>query len=257
MDSLGTPQQAVEAKKRKLEEILSPPGTKPPSGNVDFVQNMKFALLDEDIQNAFKIILGERDALSKEVTVLKNKVATLEKRLDDHDAYSRRNCLIISNVPEPNEGEEESTDKVVFGVSKALGVPLELGELSRSHRLPRSAASTKPRDIVFRVVTYNKRQQLYLKRFKLKSTDFKDVYINEHLTKKRKRLFYDCRMAKKDARIIDTWTQDGRIMVKYLDQGTQREIKCTVSSKEDLDAVAMAPREDGNLDLQGALNFIG
>ena len=46
-----------------------------------------------------------------EVKYLNEKVETVDRSLDCHEQYSRRNCLLIHGV---KENEKEDTDKVVI-----------------------------------------------------------------------------------------------------------------------------------------------
>jgi hypothetical protein len=122
----------TDPKKRKLEAIISPPGSDPPENNSDFISSFKHALLDEDVQKAFNIILG--DAVKQEIQTLKARIKTLEKSIEDQYQYSRRTGLVISDVPESND--ETGTDKIVLDSAEAMDVTLDPSEISCSHRLP-------------------------------------------------------------------------------------------------------------------------
>ena len=49
--------------------------------------------------------------LKSEVKYLNEKVETMDRSLDRHEQYSRRNCLLIHGV---KESEKEDTDEVVI-----------------------------------------------------------------------------------------------------------------------------------------------
>ena len=54
-------------------------------------------------------------------------------RMDDHEQYSRRNCLVLHGIPET---AKESSDDIVIGtIKKNLGVTLDKSAIDRSHRI--------------------------------------------------------------------------------------------------------------------------
>jgi len=230
-DSVDTPVD----KKRKFCDITSPENI---SG---FIVMLRTALKDPAIQESFKGILKD----ATEVKKLKEKVITLEKRIEDlelrvdeQDQYQRRTSATISGV---SETSNENTDDVVLEVAREIGVDLEPQDISRSHRLP---SKTKPvKDIVVRFISYNKRRMFYRNRTKLKnSSRFKNVYINDHLTRHRQHLLFECRKAKRNEQIIDTWTSDGKILVKFK-APSGKETVSSITSLKDLFALvpALAP----------------
>ena len=67
------------------------------------------------------------------------------------EAYSRRNCLTISGVP---EREGEATDQLVADIAKAAGVTIALTDLDRSHRIGQQKRG-RHRNIVVKLLSYN------------------------------------------------------------------------------------------------------
>ena len=51
--------------------------------------------------------------LKNEIKSLNEKVETMDRSLDRHEQYSRKNCLLIHGV---KENEKEDTDEVVMSV---------------------------------------------------------------------------------------------------------------------------------------------
>ena len=95
------------------------------------------------------------DALEKQLSKTQQELNNTVIRLDQLEAYSRRNCINISGVP---EGADEKTDELVLDVAKAAGVSLALTDIDRSHRIGRPG--DKPRNIIARLVTHSARQRL-------------------------------------------------------------------------------------------------
>ena len=71
--------------------------------------------------------------LKNEVKCLNEKVETMDRSLDHHEQYSRRNCLFIHNE---KENEKEETGEVVteFFEKETKG-KLSANDTDRSHRL--------------------------------------------------------------------------------------------------------------------------
>ena len=62
---------------------------------------------------------------------LKERIDSLEKKSDDSEQYSRRNCLLVHGV---EEQEQENTDNIVLSVIKEhLDIELLVKDLDRSH----------------------------------------------------------------------------------------------------------------------------
>lgn len=222
---------------------------------------LKIVLGDSSVlQTIAKAVAGEvkkdNEKLLNEIASLKEQVASkdseilsLQDRIDDLEQYSRRNCLRISNIPE-KAGED--TDQLVCVLSEAVGVPLPVEAVERSHRLgrtrddpvPAGTAKPPPRQIIVKLQSYRHREQLMRARKNLKSVDLKAtfpdlswssvpvpagrgqgsprVYLNEDLTRERARLAATARDMKKGKRVLDTWTRDGAVFVKRLDSSIIR-----------------------------------
>ena len=117
-------------------------------------------------------------------------------------------------------------------MAKAIGANLTLEDIDRSHRLgkpkPRSVPqhagqlSTRPRSIIVKFSTYRARNKLMKLKSHLKSSGYKDVYINEDLTKSRSQVFFQARKLQKDGHVKSTWTSDGVILIKANDDRITR-----------------------------------
>ena len=161
------------------------------------------------LESRVRTLEGENDFLRK-------RVSQLEVGLDSAEQYSRRNNIRISGLPET---PDESTDDLVLGMSRAMGAGLSIEEIDRSHRVgPKRGkdgnSTSRPRDIIVKFVSYRSRQKLVQKRGALKSCGYAGKFINEDLTRSRSLLLYKCRELKRQGRIQDTWSTDGKILVK-------------------------------------------
>ncbi len=75
------------------------------------------------------------------------------------------------------------------------------------------ANESKTRDVILRFGCREKRNLLYRCRRNMPRED-RQIYINEDLTTRRNKLFYDARSLKKSGRLAAVWTQEGNIVIK-------------------------------------------
>ena len=81
-------------------------------------------------------------SLSEEVSFLRGRVSQLEEKIDEGDAYERRDTLIISGQGLPAVTEGENTTEIACNLIKnKLKINLIPTDISTSHRLGR-----KPQD---------------------------------------------------------------------------------------------------------------
>ena len=98
---------------------------------------------------------------------------------------------------------------------KDIGLSLTDSDIDRSHWVGKPNG-LKARQIIVKLTSYRSRQQVYKARSRLKASDYKNVYINEDLTKIRNKLLYDARqlLENKHSKIDGVWSADGVIIVK-------------------------------------------
>ena len=152
---------------------------------------------------------------------LEEKVASLEVNADETEQYSRRPNLRFQGLPE-TEGEDTST-KIIMLVNEKMRLdpPPMASDLERSHRLgPRLDRQGRPRvrPIIVRFTKERTRAFVYKSRFRLKDHNvqrpLERVFVNEDLTAARAALASKTRQLKKAGKILDTWTVNGKVMVK-------------------------------------------
>ena len=85
--------------------------------------------------------------LQIEVSSLKVEVKNLEKKADDQEQYSRRNCLLIHGL---TETKTEDTDEMVLDViNNKLNIKMSQISIDRSHSFgKRKGPGQKPRAII-------------------------------------------------------------------------------------------------------------
>ena len=127
----------------------------------------KFDEFERDRKEKEKII----NSLKQEVNSLKERVKSLEKVSDDHEQYSRRNCLLIHRI---EEEKDEDTDEVVGNMLQdKLELEISKKDIDRSHRIGKPSPRKK-RPIIVKFVWYNDRHKAYSNKKKIKR--FRNFY---------------------------------------------------------------------------------
>ena len=134
----------------------------------DLTQSVKlrsenFDEFEKDHREKEKII----NSLKHEVNGLNERVKLLEKVCDDHDQYSRRNCLLIHGI---EEDKDEVTDDVVVNMLQdKLELEISKKDIDRSHRIGKPIPREK-RPIIVKFVQYNDHHKAYSNRKRLKNS---------------------------------------------------------------------------------------
>ena len=166
------------------------------------VMSDKFDEYEKDRKEKEKIING----LQNEVSFLKERIDLLEKKSDDSEQYSRRNCLLVHGV---EEQEQENTDNIVLNVIKEhLDIELSVKDFDKSHRIGKSNSKSKRRPIIVKFISYNDRRAIFNNKKRLKGTG---ISITESLTAERMR---QLKSARDQFGFNNVWSIDGRIMYK-------------------------------------------
>ena len=119
------------------------------TSSVEFLTS-KFDELERERKEKDELI----NSLQIEVSSLKVEVKNLEKKADDQEQYSRRNCLLIHGL---TETKTEDTDEMVLDViSNKLNTEMSQISIDRSHRLgKRKGPGQKLRAIIVKFTRYN------------------------------------------------------------------------------------------------------
>jgi hypothetical protein len=170
------------------------------------------AVLEEKIAKLVEVKNKEIGELRSEVDFLRKAVAGMEEKIDDGDAYERRDTLVFSGdgVPTATTGELP-TEVVCKLVKEQLRLTINSCDVSTAHRLGKKPLNQEPdrRKIVVKLCRRDlKKDILYACR------QFKpDFYVNESLTPVRNTVLFVLRKMKRahKEKITGTCTIDGRV----------------------------------------------
>ncbi|KAK3087095.1 hypothetical protein FSP39_001589 [Pinctada imbricata] len=170
---------------------------------------MKSALQDE-IQDLVGIHVAHSIApLRATIENLASKNRELERRVDELEAYSRRNLVRISGVSE----KEIDTSAALTKIASKLEIPMTSSDIEVSHRVGPKHPS-RPRQIIARIKNYELRHRLLRSSKKLKQhPDMSGIHINQELSKSRGKLAYHARQLVRERKIKSTFVWDGKVIV--------------------------------------------
>ena len=150
--------------------------------------------------------------LEEKVSLMSNKIETLEKSFDNQEQYSRRNCLLVHGI---EEKEGEQTDKVIIDtVVEKMNMAITSDDLDRSHRIGKKKEGNKSRLIIVKFSRYNTRHKIFSNKKSLKGTN---TSITESLTATR---MAKLKEARDEKGFKSVWTFDGKILFKNQENKT-------------------------------------
>lgn len=203
----------------------------------------------EDLKGDYDQLLKVNERQKDEIRLLKaqstelvdNSIKEAEK-LDAVEQYGRRQNLEIMGVP---FNANEDTNQIAISVAKLVDVDLSPDQISTSHRLPtptrrkysnandESQKPPQPPAIIVRFVNRDIRNRIYTNRKKARLADFAQfpvegtqaVYINENLTRQRKKLFWKTKQQAKTCGYKFYWTINGNIFIRQDEDSPSIQIK--------------------------------
>ena len=180
--------------------------------NADIVTQVKTALKDESVITH----------IADRICHLEQTLVELEDKDDKLEQYSRRTSIRISGINENPVGENIETiaKKIGLLVNKDVQDKRSMHNIDRVHRIGQiktTNTSNRPRQIIVKFKDYSLKDTVMKNRKLLRATR-PDVYFSEEFTQTRSRLLYVARgrAIKRQRKIQDCWSYDGRITIKDL-----------------------------------------
>lgn len=163
--------------------------------------------------------LEEKDAqistLQEEVAVLKTSYSRLEERIDDADAYERRDTILISGSAIPSVTVGENCNALACdAIKNKLKLNVSSTDISTCHRTGKMPTNQQPdkRSIVVKLCRRELKRDILDACRALKPDN---LYVNESLTQTRNTIMYALRRAKRlfPAKVSGCNSVDGRVFV--------------------------------------------
>lgn len=171
------------------------------------------------LESNFNKMLEEKEKriceLEDQVSTLKKNLSKIEERLDDSEAFERRNSLIFSGTDVPNSTASEKCSDIVCNLIKdKLKIEIPASAISSSSRLGKKPLVQGPdrRGILVNFCRSDIKKDILAARKAVKPDN---IYINEHLTPIRNTIMYLLRKAKHQFRdkISGCSSLGGRVFV--------------------------------------------
>ena len=173
-----------------------------------------------------KVVNKLIQAQQADISALRNDVAAIKNTLNDHEQYSRRDCLEIRGVPElPDTTSKPSTNMIVKEIGRLTGIEIKDADISTSHRLKENQSRNEAPAIIVKFISRDLRNKLYAAKKNLKNKSCRDLkgferqrsqslFISESLTKQNRELLNKCLQTKKKYYVKFVWTFNGRILMR-------------------------------------------
>lgn len=173
-------------------------------------------------------------------------LSNLEIKIDTLEQQARQCNIEISNLP---ERRNENLSAIVEAIGHVLKSPVSLSNVVAVHRVPHAHhQTTRPKNIILKFASRLQRDNLLSAFRKAKSlkTDqvgitgtITSIYLNEHLTLRKKQLFRKTRETANNQNFKYVWVRNGTIMVRERDGSTAFAIR----GESDLDKIKTQTKE--------------
>lgn len=188
----------------------------------------------ETLQNAMNSIKAKQKNIEEENKELKKKMRELEIEADERDQYSRNRNVQIDGIPHQ---KDENLEELVKEIGNKIEVTIDNNDIDVVHRIPTfSKNSVEP--IVVQFVTRKIRDNV-IKKAKINKITTKDInmngpdkaiFINDHLTRKRKDILHEAKKKKIELNFKYVWSKGGKIYMRKDDSSNVIQLR----SLEDL-----------------------
>ena len=174
-------------------------------------KNDEIAVMHEKV-SALQINASEKDAeinsLKCKVSLLDTQIKTINNNIDDAEAYSRRDCIILSGPSIIAPNSDNSCEKIAIdAVKNNLDINILPGDISTAHTLPAKNGQTPK--IILKFTRRDAKNRI-LKAARTKRNN--NIFANESLTPLRNKIFYTLRKMKRSAEeVLNVGTNDGKI----------------------------------------------
>ena len=155
----------------------------------------------DEVYRKFEAIISEKDRkiehLETELVTMKRNLTKLEEKIDDSEAYERRDMIVLSGELPLFKTGENCTNIVQQLVKDKLNLVIDSKDISVAHRLGKKPDSQRPdrRSIIAKLCRRDLKHELLSTTKSRRPANF---YINESLTPKRDTILYALRRAKKN-----------------------------------------------------------
>ena len=160
----GGDHEGERLRRQLLAALRDPEIVETLSGIITNPLKIEISKLKAEIKDCKEEIKARDERLSRledSLEVKDHLIEQLETKLDDIEMYSRRNLIRVNGLLEK---DGESTDELVLGVAKVMGVDLDINEIDRSHRVGRREGDNGEkfdRAIIVKLTSYRSKKKTH------------------------------------------------------------------------------------------------
>lgn len=200
-------------------------------GNKDLTQRI------DSLEGSLQLTSSQCDEFMKKISTLEGRftsaerddslVAELEGKIDTLEQQARACNIEVCNVPE-RRGENLIT--LIASIGEKIKFPITQNDIISIHRVPQKILNKdRPKNIVVRFSSVPFRDNVlsaYRLAKGLKSDQIgiagtsHTIYMNEHLTLKKKLFFRECRLEANKHKFKHCWVKHSTILVRRTDMST-------------------------------------
>ena len=188
------------------------------SVNHERIADMVTARMDAKLQH----LKDDLEAKETRIKELENEVEMLKLKADDQEQYSRRTSVRFYGIPEADDEDPNHPESAIQDILSKVGLTPVIQRCHRvgpKKRLTDAASShATPRRPQHRAVicqfSGQKDKRDTMAKWKAIRDNCHGVTVNEDLTRIRAQLAFSSRELKRKRKIKDTWTADGKVLVK-------------------------------------------
>ena len=178
--------------------------------------------------------LTKVQSLEDESKNLRDLVSRLEERIDDTDAYERRDCVVFNGDALPIAASGENTASIATDIIRnKLRINIKQEEISTAHRIGKKPVNQTPdrRKIIIKLCRRDLKKDILFACKELKP----GFYANESLTPLRNTILYGLRKMKRDdtasAVVRGASTYDGRVFAWIRTPGSTKDSRISINTR--------------------------
>ena len=194
----------------------------------------KFDDFRKDMNDQLEKALSKVHALENENSSLRDLVHRLEERIDDTDAYERRDCVVFNGDALPVAENGENTASVAANLIKnKLRIRIKEEDISTAHRIGKKPVNQIPdrRKIIIKLCRRDLKKDILFACKELKP----GFYANESLTPLRNTILYGLRKMKRDdtasAVVRGASTYDGRVFAWIRTPDSPKDTRISINTR--------------------------
>lgn len=182
----------------------------------------------DEVLDELKEVKEKQKILEAENKTLKAQLKAVHTVVEDLEQYTRNRNIQVDGIPEE---KEENLREIMIDIGQKIDVKIENDMMDAIHRIPSQNERNSP--IVVQFTTRQVRDSIMTKVKKTKITtrdlgrqgDEKIVFVNEHLTKKKKQIMFEARKLKKEREYKFLWTKNAKIFIRKAEKTPVIELK--------------------------------